>query len=234
MSKKQSKNLTLGILLVIFGSLFLAKNLDVLPRDVMHHIFRWYNWLILIGTIILIKHPGKPSGFVLLAIGGLFLLQDLDIFPFIEVRLMWPVILIGAGIYYILRQKNKNIPKGEAPDGSMDFIDDTNIFSGGDVLIETDNFRGGKVSSIFGGGNYDLTKSKLSADSKNVLDVFSLFGGSNFKVPPDWNVRIEVTAIFGAFTDKRIASQQDTGIKDPRKELFITGFVMFGGGELKN
>ena len=61
-----------------------------------------------------------------------------------------------------------------------------------------------------------------------------MFGGSTFIVPPDWNVRVEVTPLFGGFTDKRAASTQDTGVKDPRKELFITGFVMFGGGEVKN
>lgn len=234
MSREQSKNLTLGVLLIIFGSLFLAKNMGLLPREVFHHVFRWYSWLIMIGTIILIKHPGRPAGFVLVSIGGLFLLKDLDIFPYFEIEHLWPIILIGAGIYYIIRQQKKDIPKGDKPDGSMDFIDDTNIFGGGDMLVESDNFRGGRVSSIFGGGNYNLTKSKLSPDTKNVLDVFALFGGSTFIVPPDWNVRVEVTPLFGGFTDKRAASLQDSTIKDPRKQLFITGFVMFGGGEVKN
>ena len=234
MSREQSKNLTLGLVLIIFGSLFLAKNLGFLPRDVFHHVFRWYSWLIMIGTIILIKHPGKPAGFILLSIGGFFLLRDFDIFPYYEFGQLWPVLLIGAGIYYIVRQQTKNIPKGDKPDGSMDFIDDTNIFGGGDMLIESDNFKGGKVSSIFGGGNYNLTKAKLSPDGKNVLDVFAMFGGSTFIVPPDWNVRVEVTPIFGGFTDKRSANMQESATKDPRKQLYITGFVMFGGGEVKN
>ena len=233
MSREQSKNLSLGIILILFGSLFLAKNLELLPRELFHYVFRWYGWLLMIGAIILIKHPGKPSGYVLLTIGALFLLQDLDIIPYINIRVMWPILLIGAGIYYIVRQQNTSIPEGEAPDGSMDFINDTNIFSGGDYQIESDNFKGGSVSSIFGGGNYNLTKSKLSTESKNVLDVFAMFGGSTFIVPSDWNVRIEVTALFGAFTDKRKVIIDNT-VKDPRKEFFIKGFVMFGGGELKN
>jgi len=233
MSREQSKNLSLGIILILFGSLFLANNLGLLPREIFHYAFSWYGWLIMIGTIVLIKHPSKLSGYVLLSIGTLFLLQDLDIIPNINVRVMWPILLIGAGIYYIVRQQQTSIPTGEAPDGSMDFINDTNIFSGGDYFIESDNFKGGSVTSIFGGGNYNLTKSKLSAESKNVLDVFSMFGGSTFQVPPDWNVRIEVTALFGAFTDKRKVIVDNT-VKDPRKEFFIKGFVMFGGGELKS
>ncbi len=234
MSKEQSKNLTLGILLILFGSLFLAKNLGVLPTEVFHYVFRWYGWMIMIGIILLVKHPGKPTGFILLGIGGLFLSRDLELFPYFEIGLLWPLVLIGGGIYYIIRQQKKNIPAGDKPDGSMDFIDDTNIFGGGDMLVESDNFRGGRVSSIFGGGNYNLTKAKLSPDGKNVLDVFAMFGGSTFIVPPDWNVRVEVTPIFGGFTDKRSAVMQGSSIKDPRKQLYITGFVMFGGGEVKN
>ena len=234
MSREQSKNLTLGVLLIIFGSLFLAKNLGVLPNEVFHYVFRWYSWLLMIGIIILVKHPGKPAGFILLGIGSIFLLKDLDIVPYFAVGQLWPIVLIGVGIYYIVRQQSKGVPKGDKPDGSMDFIDDTNIFGGGDMLVESDNFRGGRVSSIFGGGNYNLTKAKLSPDNKNVIDVFAMFGGSTFIVPPDWNVRVEVTPLFGGFTDKRAASMQDTSTKDPRKQLFITGFVMFGGGEVKN
>ncbi|MCF6351878.1 MAG: cell wall-active antibiotics response protein [Cyclobacteriaceae bacterium] len=234
MSKEQSKNFTLGILLIVFGGLFLAKNMGFIPYDIFHYLFRWYNWLILIGIIVLIKHPQKTSGYILLGIGGFFFARDLDFIPYVEIRLLWPLFLIGAGIYYIIRQQSKDMPKGEKPDGSMDFIDDTNLFSGGDVVIESDNFRGGRVSSMFGGGNYNLTKAKLSPDTTNVLDVFAMFGGSNFIVPPDWNVRIEVTAIFGGFSDKRQISNQPTVEGDPKKELFIKGFVMFGGGEVKS
>ncbi len=234
MSKEQSKNFTLGILLIALGGIFLAKNLGFLPNEIFYHVFRWYSWLIVIGVIILIKHPGRASGYVLLAIGGFFLLRDLDIFPYVEIRLLWPLFLIGAGVYYLIQQQTKNLPKGDKPDGSMDFIDDTNLFSGGDVVIESDNFRGGRVSSMFGGGNYNLTKAKLSPDTTNVLDVFAMFGGSNFIVPPDWNVRIEVTAIFGGFSDKRVMSGQSVNSDEPKKELFIKGFVMFGGGEVKS
>ncbi len=234
MSKEQSKNFTLGILLIAFGGIFLAKNLGFLPNEVFYHVFRWYSWLIVIGAIILVKHPGKSSGYILLALGSFFLLRDLEIFPYVEIRLLWPLFLIGAGVYYLIQQQTKNLPKGDKPDGSMDFIDDTNLFSGGDVVIESDNFRGGRVSSMFGGGNYNLTKAKLSPDGTNVLDVFAMFGGSNFIVPPDWNVRIEVTALFGGFSDKRMVNNKDSEEGKPKKELFIKGFVMFGGGEVKS
>ncbi len=234
MSKEQSKNFTVGILLIVFGGIFLAKNMGLIPSDIFHHVFRWYSWLIGIGIIILAKHPGKASGYALIAVGGFFMARDFDIIPYVEMRLLWPLILIGAGIYYLIQQQTKNSPNGEKPDGSMDFIDDTNVFSGGDVVIESDNFKGGRVSSMFGGGNYNLTKSKLSPDNNNVLDVFAMFGGSNFIVPADWNVRIEVTAIFGGFSDKRVISSQSANVDGPKKELFIKGFVMFGGGEVKS
>lgn len=234
MGQQQSKNYTIGILLIVFGAAFLARNLDIIPYQAIHYIFNWYSWLIGIGLVILIKHPGRLAGLVLVSIGTLFLLQDLDIIPYLNMRTIWPLFLIGAGIYYLIRKDRYNLPKGEKTDGSMDFIDDTNLFGGGDVLIESQNFKGGKVSSVFGGGNYNLTKAKLAPGNKNVIEVFAMFGGSTFIVPPDWNVRVEVTPIFGGFTDKRSPFSQDEAAKNSDKELFITGFVMFGGGEVKN
>jgi len=99
------------------------------------------------------------------------------------------------------------------------------------TIITTNNFRGGKITALFGGSKIDLTKAQL-APGKNILDVFCMFGGSTLIVPENWNMKIEVTSVLGGFSDKRHI-RQDT-VKDVGKELIIRGFVMFGGGELKS
>jgi len=48
-------------------------------------------------------------------------------------------------------------------------------------------------------------------------------------VPADWNVKVEVFNIFGAYADKRMASQIDYN-----KTLVIKGVTIFGGGEVKS
>jgi len=232
MSEIQSRRIGFGVALIICGILFLLDNLGLIPFDLRHHLFSWQGILIIIGTAILISNPRKNAGWVLIIIGVFFMLPDLFYFPWFRMHLFWPILLIVFGFLYIVRQRGHSSPIGQKPDGSMDFIDDTNIFGGGDVVITSNNFKGGKITSIFGGSNYNLTGAKLS-NEPTVIDFFALFGGGTFIVPSDWAVRTEVTAVFGGFSDKRNVAN-DLGTADPAKELYIKGFVLFGGGEIKS
>jgi hypothetical protein len=111
-----------------------------------------------------------------------------------------------------------------------DLLDDVAVFGGGDRIIYSQNFQGGKITNIFGGSKYDLTGSKL-ATGRNYLDITMIFGGSKFVIPEGWDVKIEVTAIFGGFSDKRVRSMV---VKDEDKTLVISGVTIFGGGEIVN
>ncbi len=232
MSETQSRRIGFGIALIFLGAVFLLDNLGLVSFDLKYYLFRWQGILIIIGSIILINDPRKNAGWVLISIGVFFLLPRIFHIPWFSFRDFWPVLLIIVGFIYIIRQRGHKIPLAEKPDGSMDFIDDTNIFGGGDVVVNSNNFKGGRITSIFGGANYDLTRVKLSSEP-TVIDFFALFGGGNFIVPADWNVKTEVTAIFGGFSDRR-KHTADPAVVDPTKELYIKGFVLFGGGELKS
>jgi hypothetical protein len=66
---------------------------------------------------------------------------------------------------------------------------------------------------------------------RNVLDMFCLFGGSKIIVPAERSVKIEITSIFGGYSDKRrIAPKTNIGHD---RELVIKGVAIFGGGEIK-
>jgi len=229
MSNSQSGRLGFGIILILVGSLFLLDNLNLIPFDIMYNLFRWQTILIVIGLVLLATKPNKGAGLVLLAIGVFFLLPDILHMPYFRFRLFWPVLLIFLGFMYILRQRGYSGRSSVVPDGSMDYLEDTNVFGGGEVVVTSKNFKGGKVTSIFGGSNYNLTSAKL-AEGINIIDFFALFGGGTFVVPSDWNVRVEVTSVFGGFSDKRIPTKDK---KEESKELYLKGFVLFGGGEIK-
>jgi hypothetical protein len=61
-----------------------------------------------------------------------------------------------------------------------------------------------------------------------VVQVFALLGGVELKVPADWSVVNNTTAIMGGVDDRTVAPVQ----KD--KVLVIEGFVALGGIEIKN
>jgi hypothetical protein len=63
-----------------------------------------------------------------------------------------------------------------------------------------------------------------------VIDVVQLFGGVKLIVPSNWELKSDVTAILGGFDDKRNTPQSPYA----GKKLIVTGFVMFGGVEIKS
>ena len=117
--------------------------------------------------------------------------------------------------------------KGES---SAEYLDELNIFGGCEKKITTKSFRGGKVTSIFGGATFDFRDCEL-AEGKNVLDIANLFGGTKLILPSHWKVHVDIVSIFGGFSDKRIPNQN---IAESDRELHIVGVVFFGGGEIKS
>jgi hypothetical protein len=116
-------------------------------------------------------------------------------------------------------------------ESSIDYLDEVNVFGGSERKIYSKAFRGGKVTSIFGGSTYDLLNSEL-AEGKSVVDTVNIFGGCKMIIPVNWKVHIEVVSIFGGFADKRKASS--LSFNDNSRELYITGIAIFGGGEINS
>jgi predicted membrane protein len=145
--------------------------------------------------------------------------------------MFWPAIFIIIGVIFIVsRRKGWGVSstKGMASDDIIDYV---NIFSGGERQIVSQNFRGGKISTVFGGIELDLTKAKL-APGRNEIEIACVFGGATIIVPDHWYVTIEVTPVLGGFSDSRKLSPGRT--VDPSSQLVLKGAVVFGGGEVKS
>lgn len=152
----------------------------------------------------------------------------------------WPLILIALGLYVILNRKSGgtyNSESGTTASGisgsqlNADTIDEVSIFYGSKRIITSDNFRGGKITSIFGGTDLDLTNAKL-AEGHQVIDVLSIFGGMQLYTRQDLKIDVKVMSIFGGFADKRIKLQNV--VPDQSRTLVLKGLAIFGGGSIKN
>jgi predicted membrane protein len=210
------------------------ERLDLFPDFWKDILISWQMLLIGIGVFSIIG-GNKTSGTILIVIGGFFLVPEITPIPYHLRKIGWPVLIIGIGLVLLLTQTSKRYRQPPNLDGAtkngMDFFDDFVIFGGREVYIDSQNFMGGKSSSVFGGAEYDLRQAKLSPNGA-VVDCLTIFGGCGFKVPPDWTVKNEVTAVFGAFTDKRGSSINHV-VSDPSKTLVVKGFAAFGGVEVK-
>lgn len=232
MEHRSNKRAVLGIILVLVGAALIAFNLNLFPFGIRTIIFSWQMILIVIGLVFLISKENKTVGWILLAIGGFFLIPEIVNIPYSWGwrRLFWPLIFIIVGILILFRGgRHHHRNNGETLD--EDSIDDLSMFGGGQRMITSQNFKGGKVTSIFGGSQFNFKRASL-AKGRNVIDVLSLFGGSKFIVPRDWDIKVEITSIFGGFSDKRIPDPNV--VYDPSKQLVFKGVVIFGGGEVQD
>jgi predicted membrane protein len=143
-------------------------------------------------------------------------------------HVFWPavIILLGLGMifgtgHFFRRRHANTISSGD------DYLDEVAVFGGGERVIHSDSFKGGRMVAVFGGSKIDLTNTKL-APGVNELEIVLIFGGSELYIPSDWNIKVEVFSIFGGYSDKRGASQVDYS-----KTLIVKGVTLFGGGEIK-
>jgi hypothetical protein len=134
------------------------------------------------------------------------------------VLLGWFVFVIGAMIFAALRRQE--LP---APDPKADEVDLAATFGPLEFHSESEAFRGGNVTTWFGGGEVDLSEAKLAPDGAT-LHVNALFGGGNLIVPDSWNVETRLVGIGGA-GDGRPRTERP----DDAPTLRIEGTAIFGG-----
>jgi predicted membrane protein len=245
-----------GTILIALGALFLLDNYGLVDaRDVFRF---WPLLLIALGLARLLRprrDEERVGGVVLLFLGSVFLLRALHV-PWVRFRLIWPVLLVvlgGVVIWQALRRREGS-PAAEPPTASEEPFRGTTaglavesnlregaghsgsvlhqfvLMGGGEGLVRAQDFRGGEVTAIMGGFQVDLRGAGLAGDSATI-EVFTLFGGVEFKVPPEWNVVMNGSPILGVFTN---STRPLGGGQAPGKTLIVRGTAIMGGVEVKN
>lgn len=218
----------LGIVLVLFGIAMIARSLDLFPYELEDTLFSWPMLLVVLGVIMVFTGGKNATGWILLFIGGFFMLPRITEISYSFHEIFWPVLFIAVGVLILIKTFGR---VGSSNGGSdSDSIDDVAILGGNERRVSSKQFKGGKITSIFGGSQINFMEAEL-AEGENVIEIFTLFGGSTLIVPKDWEVKVEVTSIFGGFGDKRMFSEEKSGKKGL---LVIKGMAIFGGGEIKN
>jgi predicted membrane protein len=236
---------------VLFGIAIIAVGLGLLLDyyDVIEAESVWQFWpvlLMLAGMVKLSRGIGPGDRFfgaVLLIVGTLILLTNL--LPDFDVpwRLLWPLAIIVVGLM-ILTPALRRRKRTQSIGGS--WINQSAIFGGGDMRVDSQAFRGGDLSATFGGMDIDLRNARLAGDGAEI-ELFVAFGGVDLRVPADWEVVIRVTPIFGAVDDERkptAASPTPAGGPTPAmgaasrtaagRRLTLRGMVLFGGVDIKD
>jgi len=199
----------------------------------------------------------ESSGIFWVVIGGLFLLGNLGILR-VAFRDLWPVVLIGIGAFMLwrsalARRSPRDLPQEESTTSSSSFSENTasTTTAGGDEGAATadssnsvitamailgsverrnnsPDFRGGSATAVMGRCEIDLRAATITATHQAVLEVFTVWGGIEVRVPPDWTVVSQVDPILGGYDDSTLPPKGES------KRFIIRGSVIMGGIEVTN
>ena len=129
------------------------------------------------------------------------------------------VFVLGAVAYAMVRARDSTTP---APDA--DEIDLVTTFSELKYASTAPSFRGGRVTTWFGGGMLDLRGARIDPGGAT-LRTQTVFGGGNLLVPDDWRVETKIVPIFGGVGDMR----PDGNPPEGGPTLRLEGVAIFGG-----
>jgi len=104
-----------------------------------------------------------------------------------------------------------------------DYINSTTIFGAIKKTIISKDFRGGKVSNIFGATELDFTNADIAGVA--VLDISQAFGEVKIAVPSDWWIESGTTQFFATVEDRRLNVMNTY---DSKKILVLRGTSFFG------
>jgi hypothetical protein len=224
---RPSSQVILGLLVIGMGVLFLLDNLGII--DFRHAIGFWPLAFIVAGVFTLSgggPRSGTWMGVLLLAIGVLMILGRTG-YVFVNWGTLWPLALIALGGLILYRTVGPGrVARPGIEGGADNVVDITAILGGFERRVGSPDFRGGEITAVLGGCALDLRESAILKEA--VINVFSIWGGINIQVPPDWDVVLNGTPIMGSF------SQQTLPLQNKTSRLVITGYAIMGGVEVRN
>src|SRR5215217_5964815 len=235
-----------GLLILAVGLVFLLKNMGIHIPD---WVISWPVLPIVIGLLVGYKRRFQGVIWIILVIIGVFFIFE-DIANYDLSKYYFAILFIALGLLMIFKPKKtrQNMWKAKWKDKIGDYnpdakdagyvfadkedndiLDSVNIFGGSHQNMYSKNFKGGDVIAIFGGADINLTQADFTGTV--TLDVVAIFGGMKIVIPPGWEVKSEITAIFGGMDDKRAVNPL---VPDNRKILVIKGVALFGGVDIRN
>ena len=235
------------VLLVALGALFLLGSLGIVPIDIGTY---WPAILIAIGVWHLLASRGRrlSAPIALIAVGGVFLVLNLDVLPFGAFGSIWPILLIAIGaviaagaIFGGRMRSNRAAPEWryQSPaSGGYERGDASGSASGaiieGDAPITKSEgvsvsappiFQDGRaeLSVVMGQAEVDFRDTRL-AQKPSTLEVSVVMGQATIYVPSDWVVQIRASVTMGEAKDIRPQANSDAP-----PDLIINGSLVMAG-----
>lgn len=220
------KNILWGVVLVGIGVILGLNAFEITNIDIFFD--GWWTLFIIVPCFIsLFTDESKTGNLIGLVIGVLLLLACQDLVGFdIIWKLLLPIILIIIGLSFIFKNMIGNKISNKIKElNKKDKKEFCSTFSRQKLDYTNDEFTGCDLTAVFGGIDCDLRNAIINEDV--VINITSIFGGVDIRVPKDVNVKVSSTSIFGG-VDNSVKNN-----KDAEKTIYINATCLFGGAEIK-
>lgn len=193
---------TFGIILILLGLGFLLDQFNIISFNNIVSNY-WPIILIVIGGFgFLNKKSSKAINGLLIVFGLLFQARNIGLIDVNIYKVFWPIILIVVGIRILFEKTNKDAKSHNKSASSEAYIDELAIMSGLETNIESQEFKGGKITAIMASVELDLRDSKLY-NNEATLNINALMSGVEIYVPENWKIKHSGTPLLGEFSNKK-------------------------------
>ena len=215
--------LWLGSLLLALGVVWLLDAAGVLSAGAV--IAGWWPIAVVgLGVLALIgERRLAPGPIVLLAIGGVLLIDQLSLIGVSGI--VWGGVVIAIGTWLLIdfaRPRARSQRVSETQDVFA-------LFGGSHASNRSEHFRHADVTAVLGAATLDLREAAAAPGAR--VDALALFGGVDVIVPSDWRVQVSGLPVFGGYQDK---TGGDRGLAPDAPELTVVATALFGGVEVRN
>lgn len=220
--------LVIGLLVMGAGAILLLDQFGI--ADATHLLRYWPAGVIVVGLLKLMQSGQTTGGLWWILVGCALLGMQLGVLSFATI---WALGILAVGAHIAWRALSC-ANRSRRPLSAEIQVDDSASFQvfaalgGVSRSSRAPDFRGANLTAVMGGCEVDLTQATIVPGDQAAINAFTVWGGVEIKVPRDWEVVNQGTAVMGGFVD---STTRDV---EPRGRLIVTGLAIMGGVEIKN
>jgi hypothetical protein len=217
--------LVVGIFFTVVGVLLALDNFDIyFAGDLLRY---WPVVFIVIGALKFNDAGSRGLAVFSIAVGVLLIANNAHWLRF-SLRLFWPLVLIAIGVAIVFRAFGVAIPNAFVLTAPLGRSGDTlwSMFNHKKLTRPANEMAGKRLVAFMGAHVLELTE-PASYDGPIVIEAMAMWGGIEIKVPPGWEVIVDVVPVMGGIDARTSAARGG-------RQLIVRGLVWMAGLEVRN
>ncbi|MDY5626209.1 MAG: LiaF-related protein, partial [Clostridia bacterium] len=220
---KRINSIVWGLALLAVSAVLILNAFEITSIEIFFD--GWWTLFIIVPSLVgLFNGHDKTANIIGLLIGTFLLLACQNIIDFdIMWKLIVPVIIAVIGIKMIFGGIGINRGFIKSIEAKGDDIKTASaVFTGQDIVVDNETFRGTEITAVFGGIKCDLRNAIFEGDT--VINACCIFGGADIFLPDNVNIKVNSNSFFGGIDNKKHQNSNDN-----QYTVYLNGTCIFGG-----